>query len=839
MKLIRPQDLSNPPNDFSLFTHLFKGPKLFCVIPKVPGGVVLHKLAEPRDAWPWISRFQQQGYNAYMTINIPKADKRIKEEMVTARAIWVEDDTPRTEPRDFPLHPSIIVKSSKSKWHYYWLTETANIAEWELVQLRMVVAYGSDNGAKDISRVMRVPGTTNMKYNPPEECVLYEASGQVWEWEELIKTFVPIPGQKSRENAAPESTGMDINVPQLIQEFRNGTSIAPSMNSLIMHYAWHYSKKKVRQLILDMFDTIPEEIMAEHSRRYYEAKQQIDKFVRTAVDKVYKKNGAVSSGQVQISYREIQPLTGTYLKSPNIPENSVPETLYNAGWAAADYLSLGVEPALLSGLCTVSCLLGKNVLIKHIDDSPYETYCTTGLIIVMETGTRKSEICKIMSKPVRDYERQLQKDWNRVQNTNAAEASLYTNMIKKKEQQLHKQDIAPEDVPKFSAELGHLMNLRDSVQLSKPTIFAEDITEEELIKKMSENNGAMCIMDEDARNVIKNIMGRYSTGATGEGVWIKGLHSTPGTYLKYHRAKDGGTEITLFGPCLNALLFVQQDLALELKKHEVYRTSGLAARLQMYFYPVDTVKQVKNSDRTRLMHLEPMQIYYEILSKLSHRRAEPLQISISESAQERFNEYNQRYGDLIQDDYSRHDFMNKIVTQAVHYSVCMAALDDPEFALAFRSEKAKYVLKRKHANMGCLFGHAISEQLLDTHQILEDLAIVKKAQDFVDSIRKKYKAGLYVDGFCCNSYLYQSFSQLTKDNYIPIIQLLTEKGWLGCSVTSSTRVLNSGINSRSAKPNETVYHLNERGILKMGKVQRYVGEHTELTKKPLSQPANA
>ena len=758
-----------------------------------------------------------------MTINLPKGDRRIKEEMVAARAIWVEDDKPRAKPRSFPLHPSIIVKSSNSKWHYYWLTNTANIAQWELVQLRMVVGYGSDNGAKDAARVLRLPGTMNMKYSPPEACVLYEASGQLWDWDELIKTYIPVPGQKSRDNIL--QTDSRINISELARRFNSGESITPSMNSLIMHYAWHYSSNKIKQIIEDMFDAVSPEISDAHSKRYAEARAQIDKFIRTAVDTAQRKRGSVAEDKIEISYREIKPLTGTYLKSPTIPQESVPDNLYQAATAASNYLSLGVEPALLSGLCTVSCLLGKNVLIQHIDDSPYQTYCTTGLIIVMETGTRKSEICKIMSKPVGDYEKHLQKEWNKSQNIHAAEAALYNNLIKKKENQINKQEIAPEDVPALSRELGHLMNLRDSVQLAKPTIFAEDITEEELIKKMAENNGAMCIMDEDARNVIKNIMGRYSIGSTGEGVWIKGLHSTPDTSLKYHRAKDGGTEITLYGPCLNALLFVQQDLALELKKHEVYRTSGLAARLQMYFYPVDTVKQVKNSDRTRLIEAEPMQKYYGTLYALSNRRMKPFLIRISKNAQQRFNEYNQVYGDLIQTDYSRHDFMNKIVTQAVHYSVCMAALDDPSFAELFKANNdTPYILQRKHANMGCMFGKAISEQLLDTHQILEELSIVKKAQDFVSSLQKKYKAGLYVDGFCCNSYLYQSFSQLTKDNYIPIIQLLTEKGWLGCSVTSGVRVLNSGINTRSAKPNETVYHLNEVGILEIGKVQRYIAK---------------
>jgi hypothetical protein len=69
--------------------------------------------------------------------------------------------------------PSAIIDSGGG-YHCYWLLTTP----WQLdteaerkrakaLQARWVAYVGSDGGAKDLARVLRVPGTLNHKYNPP------------------------------------------------------------------------------------------------------------------------------------------------------------------------------------------------------------------------------------------------------------------------------------------------------------------------------------------------------------------------------------------------------------------------------------------------------------------------------------------------------------------------------------------------------------------------------------------------------------------------------------------------------------------------------------------------
>jgi hypothetical protein len=71
------------------------------------------------------------------------------------------------------LRPSVLI-SSGGGWHAYWITREPWIIQSEAerryladLQARWVKLVGSDPGAKDLARVLRVPGTLNCKYDPP------------------------------------------------------------------------------------------------------------------------------------------------------------------------------------------------------------------------------------------------------------------------------------------------------------------------------------------------------------------------------------------------------------------------------------------------------------------------------------------------------------------------------------------------------------------------------------------------------------------------------------------------------------------------------------------------
>lgn len=78
-----------------------------------------------------------------------------------------------------PVYPSAIVDSGGG-YHCYWLlsrttaVDDRNRRDLVMLQRAWVTLVGSDEAAKDLARVLRVPGTFNFKYAPPRPVTLIE-----------------------------------------------------------------------------------------------------------------------------------------------------------------------------------------------------------------------------------------------------------------------------------------------------------------------------------------------------------------------------------------------------------------------------------------------------------------------------------------------------------------------------------------------------------------------------------------------------------------------------------------------------------------------------------------
>src|SRR5262249_19584163 len=117
------------------------------------------------------------------------------------RAIWQEDDDGHGGP--YPLIPSLVVESSPGKFHRYWLVaddwpaDEQGRADFAKVMERMVASYGCDKNAKDISRVLRVPGFLHRKdLMQPTRGGIVEDSGRGYPREELGGASPPVEGER-------------------------------------------------------------------------------------------------------------------------------------------------------------------------------------------------------------------------------------------------------------------------------------------------------------------------------------------------------------------------------------------------------------------------------------------------------------------------------------------------------------------------------------------------------------------------------------------------------------------------------------------------------------------
>ncbi len=121
--------------------------------------------------------------------------------------------------RPFAIQPSVMVESSPGKLHCYWLfpepylLDTAEKRDYAgRVQSGWVAFIGSDEKAKDLARVLRIPGTRNVKsmYGPnyPRVKIINADYSRLYTLDKLAQAcaaFIPSPRreQSSSDQAQP------------------------------------------------------------------------------------------------------------------------------------------------------------------------------------------------------------------------------------------------------------------------------------------------------------------------------------------------------------------------------------------------------------------------------------------------------------------------------------------------------------------------------------------------------------------------------------------------------------------------------------------------------------
>jgi hypothetical protein len=143
------------------------------------------------DDASWLSSQNDRGCGVFVCVNEVKG-KRNAANVQRIRAVWQEDDDGWEGA--FPLPPSIVVQTSPGRHHRYWLVEgdwpadDQGRADFSAVMKGMIANHGSDPIAKDLSRLLRLPGFNHMKEQPRLVRML-EANGRRYTRNEIVKAF--------------------------------------------------------------------------------------------------------------------------------------------------------------------------------------------------------------------------------------------------------------------------------------------------------------------------------------------------------------------------------------------------------------------------------------------------------------------------------------------------------------------------------------------------------------------------------------------------------------------------------------------------------------------------
>ena len=760
--------------------------------------------------------------NLHIHYIVNEATGRKDSDVVEIRAIWAEVDVVGPIREDWPLPPSIIVESSQGKYHYYWLTTPPGSPleakeEWKNVLLGMVDKYGADRGAVSLSRVLRVPGTYNFssKYSTPQPVKLIKCSRTIYHWTEILKHFPPITEETSTYKEPVAAVSGEFNEQSHVLAFLSGDSISPSQTSLISHWGHHYSAAKIKVKLKQLYELVDPEIYRTNQSRYdYARDHNIEKEIKSIKEKIARNRQEESIKAIPITTKA-RPLSAENLVDfTPIPKDCVPEVVYNAANATNNYLGNGIEPSIIVALSSAGALLAKSVKIHEIGDTT-TTYCSTGIVLAMPTGARKTQIFKILGKPVIEYEDILRKEWENSKNLTESKRFIIEQQIAYYDKEIKKVTAkggGMNDLKGFMVSRANLMDDLDKLQLDMPSVYVQDTTEAAVIDVMSKNRGVISIYTDEGRNFVKNILGRFekadSGGGSAEG-WV--TNGMGGMEIKTNRISAGETKIS--DPCLSILAMVQPDIATQFTDHSAYKNSGMAARLPVVHYPVDDIRMMENSDRKRRINEEPINKYYNMMRELYVRRFDnPLIVEISDIALDRLNAFNQRIVHLLKTDWNRDtNRTNKIITQAVILGTIIAATDDPEFRLKLQSDPAKrlsYTVGAKHINMGCIYAEALYEGMLKSHDSLDNLNIFRSAIAFAKSLLAKYESKAIYEGFINSSHLQNGFKMITKENRDGVIDMLKDHNWLLTTKCTERGMLNDGETKGMATPGEIIYHLN-------------------------------
>jgi len=225
------------------------------------------------------------GFGIYFTVNKFPAGQRKKNKVLRVRAVWVEDDDSGKLITDWPLPPSIVVNSSKNKYHYYWLTNTKKYDEFERVMQTMVDEHNCDKKARDISRVLRVPSTYHHKAGKFRVKVI-GGNFRKYKWE-VIKTAFP-PAEKKKSNYT-DSHGT-FSMKSAVQELVSTNDLHGSMISIALSCAGRGMNKELFNQTMHIlhqginYDDVDHKRQGDIASRFDE--RHLDECYDSAVEKI-------------------------------------------------------------------------------------------------------------------------------------------------------------------------------------------------------------------------------------------------------------------------------------------------------------------------------------------------------------------------------------------------------------------------------------------------------------------------------------------------------------------------------------------------------------------------
>jgi RepB DNA-primase from phage plasmid len=195
------------------------------------------------ESWQaWLRGENARGANVYISYNALRDDtrNRTKADVAAIRHVYLDLDRDGERSlaaiqasREIP-QPNYVLSTSPGKYQVIWKVDGMSQTQAEVLQRRMVEAFGGDPAATDSTRVLRLPGFNNKKYQRDYRVEAHEISIATYRLSDfkLGERQVQMPkhaqaaGYSNRPAVAAKRTPSDHDWRWAQDRIRSGESIA-------------------------------------------------------------------------------------------------------------------------------------------------------------------------------------------------------------------------------------------------------------------------------------------------------------------------------------------------------------------------------------------------------------------------------------------------------------------------------------------------------------------------------------------------------------------------------------------------------------------------------------
>lgn len=218
------------------FFKLLFGPSIkgyICLATLTPGKAYKEEFFE----WPkhlpnmlaFVDRFRPT-HNVYFCPQLLKDKSRTKESVKLCTSAW--SDLDKCKPSMALVKPSIAIESSPYKYQAYWIFETPQDPETAEDISKRIAYYhafqGADKSGWDLTQLLRVPFTFNMKYDEEVPVTILEANRNKYRPDDFDK-YPPIVKNHALDTPMPEVVP-DTSGAQILKKYEN--NIQPQVDFL-------------------------------------------------------------------------------------------------------------------------------------------------------------------------------------------------------------------------------------------------------------------------------------------------------------------------------------------------------------------------------------------------------------------------------------------------------------------------------------------------------------------------------------------------------------------------------------------------------------------------------